>query len=192
MLNKKEFEDMRKEYHDNDVLREDLIKRCRDLLKTSKQLIYAVHKEDLKSAEQYSKSALQITKELKEIARKSPQLEFSGAYREAFAEYIEAELYHHFVKNKRIPSYKTLGVDSESYLMGLSDLTGELVRKAVFLAGKGKVNEVLQIRDLIDDIYGEMLGFDLRNSELRKKFDSIKYNLRKLEDLVLDLKLKKR
>lgn len=192
MLNTKEFEDMRKEYHQNDKFREDLIKRARDLLKTAKQMIYAVHKEDLKTAEGHSKYALQIAKELKEIAKKSPSLEFSGAYREAFAEYIEAELYYHYVKNGKIPSYKTLNVDSELYLMGLSDLTGELVRKAVFLAGKCKVNEVIKIKDLVDAIYGEMLGFDLRNSELRKKFDSIKYNLRKLEDLVLDLQINKR
>ena len=60
------------------------------------------------------------------------------------------------------------------------------------MAGKGEVEKVVTIKELIDEIYGEMIGFDLRNSDLRRKFDSIKYNLKKLEDLVLDLRIKQR
>jgi len=192
MLNKKDFQDMRKEYHQNDQLRENLIKKSRDLLKMSKQIIYAVHKGDMSKCGANSKKALVVLKELKDIIKKSPVLEFAGAFKSAVEEYAEAMIYYNFVKNGKMVSYKSLKVNSEIYLMGLSDFTGELVRKAVFLAGKGEVDKVIKIKDLVDEIYGEMLGFDLRNSELRRKFDSIKYNLRKLEDLVLDLQIKKR
>ena len=41
-------------------------------------------------------------------------------------------------------------------------------------------------------MYGELLKFDFRDNEVRRKFDAVKYDLRKLEDLVLDLKLKGR
>ena len=192
MLNKKDFEDMRKEYHGNDSLRESLIKRSRDLLKLSKQMIYAVHKGEIKTAETYSKKATELLNDLKKIVKKASFLEFIGAYRSAAEEYAEAMIYYHFVKSGKIINYKALKVDSEIYLGGISDFTGELVRKAVFLAGKGEVDKVAVIKDLIDEIYGEMLGFDLRNSELRRKFDAVKYNLNKLEDLVLDLQIKKR
>lgn len=192
MLDKKDFEDMRREYHLNDSLREELIKKSRDLLKISKQLIYAVHKNDMKNCAEYSKKAKKILNELRAIIKKSPALEFSGAFRSAVEEFAEAQLYYNFIKTGKIPSHKAIGVDSELYLLGLSDLTGELIRKAVFLAGKGNIEDVLKIRDLIDGIYGEMIGFDLRSSELRKKFDSIKYNLKKIESIVLDLQIKKR
>jgi predicted translin family RNA/ssDNA-binding protein len=192
MLNKKDFEDMRKEYHLNDKLREELIKTSRDLLKISKQLIYAVHKGDMKNCAAYSKKSKTILNNLKNIIKKSPSLEFSGAFKAAVEEYAEAMVYYGFVKTGKIITHKSLNINPEIYLMGLSDFTGELVRKAVFLAGKGEVSKVVKIKDLVDAIYGEMIGFDLRSGELRKKFDSIKYNLKKLESLVLDLQIKKR
>ena len=71
-------------------------------------------------------------------------------------------------------------------------MPGELVRKAVFLAGKGQVAKVGKIKDEVDMIYGELLKFDFRSNDIRRKVDAVKYDLRKLEDLVLDLKLKKR
>ena len=49
-----------------------------------------------------------------------------------------------------------------------------------------------KIRDFVEELYGEMLKFNFRNGELRRKFDGIKYDLKKLEDLVLDLTLKQR
>ena len=192
MLNKKDFEDMRKEYHGNDSAREQLIKRSRDLLKLSKQMIYAVHKSDFKFVSVNSKKAAAMLKELKLIVKKAPFLEFTGAFRSAVEEYAEAMIYYNFVKNNKVVGHKALKVDSEIYLAGLSDFTGELVRKAVMLAGKGEVEKVTKIKELVDEIYGEMIGFDLRNSELRRKFDAVKYNLKKLEDLVLDLQIKKR
>jgi hypothetical protein len=34
------------------------------------------------------------------------------------------------------------------------------------------------------------MKFDLRNGELRKKFDEIKWNLKKIEDIAYDIKMK--
>lgn len=34
---------------------------------------------------------------------------------------------------------------------------------------------------MVEAISGELIQFDFRNGPLRKKYDSIKYNLRKLE-----------
>ncbi|GAG22250.1 unnamed protein product, partial [marine sediment metagenome] len=50
--------------------------------------------------------------------------------------------------------------------------------------------EALKIKAFVDEIYGEFLKFDLRNSELRRKSDSIKWNLKKLEDVIFDITLK--
>ena len=63
--------------------------------------------------------------------------------------------------------------------MGLCDLTGELGRKAVNEVIKKNFKQAEQIRELVDEIYGEFLKLNLRNSELRKKSDQIKWNLKK-------------
>jgi predicted translin family RNA/ssDNA-binding protein len=47
------------------------------------------------------------------------------------------------------------------------------------------------IKELVSEIYGEMIKFDFRNGDLRKKFDGIKYDLKKIEDLVFEIKIKK-
>jgi translin len=191
MLNKSDFKGMRNSFHKHDEQREQVIIKSRSLIKLSKQIIYAVHRDDFSNTSDLIKKIDSIKKESDNIVKKNPQLLTVGAYRVGIGEYVEALLYFHFIKNKKIPSQKQLKVSPENYLFGLCDLTGELVRKAVFLAGKGKNKDVIKIKDLVDEIYGEALKFEVRENELRKKIDSIKYDLKKLEDLVLDLKLRK-
>ena len=76
--------------------------------------------------------------------------------------------------------------------MGLCDLTGELMRKAVDEIINKNFDAALKIKELVSLIYGEFLQFNLRNGELRKKSDQIKWNLQKIEDLVYDVKMKGR
>ncbi len=183
------FAPLRKELQAYDSEREKLIKKSRDVLKLSKQIIYAVHRDEISEA---AKLIAQIEKEkqkLDSLAQHSAKMSGEGSYKVAVQEYVEALLYYHFVKTGKLVSLK---VSTEHFMLGLGDLPGELVRKAVFLAGKGEVGKVLSIKEEVDTIYGELLKFDFRHNDMRRKVDAVKYDLRKLEDLVLDLKLKGR
>jgi translin len=191
MLNKSDFKDIGKTFHKHDEEREKIIIKSRDLIRLSKQIIYSVHRDDFSGTTKLIKDIESVKKQVDTIANKSPRLSNVGAYRVGIGEYVEALLYYNFVKNGKVPTHKQLKTSVDSYLLGLCDLTGELVRKAVFLAGKGKDKKVVKIKDLVDEIYGELLKVNARENELRKKIDSVKYDLRKLEDLVLDLKLRK-
>ncbi len=184
-----DFVKLRKEIHDYDAERERLIKQSRDVLKLSKQIIYAVHRDDIKEAEKLIKQIEKEKKKLEDISKHSNKMEYEGSYKVAIQEYVEAILFYNFVKTGKLVDLKVL---AEHFVLGLADLPGEMVRKAVFLAGKGEVEKVIKIKDEVDMIYGELLKFDFRNNDIRRKVDSVKYDLRKLEDLVLDLKLKGR
>ena len=46
MLNKKDLEQLKKELFNYNAKREELIKKSRDIVASSKQLIYAVHRDD--------------------------------------------------------------------------------------------------------------------------------------------------
>jgi len=188
MLNKNDFNEMRKEFNNYDDNREKVIKKSRDVLKLSKQVIYAVHRDDLKEAGKLVNHIEREKKHVEAIIGKNAKLGEIGAYRVAIGEYVEAVLYYSFVKNKKILTHTFLRVTTGHYLLGLIDLTGELGRKAVHLAGKGEFKKVVVIKEAV--IYGVLLKFDFRDSDMRRKFDSVKYDLKKLEDLVLDLKLK--
>ena len=186
MLNKSEFAKIRKEMSDLDDQREKIIQKSRDLIMTSKKIIYAVHRDDLKSAE---KAMGEIEKQKKELDHIDTNLD-TNINKVAFQEYAEAACFYHFVKTGKIPTKTELKLSGEDYLLGLCDLTGELMRKAVNAVIRKNYKEAEKIKDIVDDIYGEFLQFNLRNGELRKKSDQIKWNLKKLEDVVFELKLK--
>jgi translin len=184
-----DFAKLQKSIQDYDSEREKLIIQGRIVLKLSKQLIYSVHRDNLEEAASLLKNIESEKEKLDLIAQQKKKLEFEGSYKVAIQEYAEAVLYYNFVKTGKLVELK---VHPVHFVLGLADLPGELVRKAVFLAGKGEVDKVIKIKDEVDMIYGEFLKFDFRENEIRRKVDAVKYDLRKLEDLVLDLKMKKR
>jgi predicted translin family RNA/ssDNA-binding protein len=186
----KEFEELRKQLEAYDGKREELIKKARDVLKISKQAIYAVFRGNMEQASTLIEQANSAKKALDSIAAFDKKLLFEGSYSEACQEYTEAVAYYGFMKNGKLPSFMDIKVSVEDYLMGICDLTGELTRMAVALATKRKFKEVEDIKEFVDKIYGAFLAFDLRNGELRKKYDSIKWNLKRLEEVMYDIKKK--
>lgn len=192
MINKKAFADMRKELERFDSLREDLIKISRDILKISKASIYEIHRNSMSSAESNLKSAKKLIFKVESLIKKDPLLASVGAYHEALEEYVEASCYLGFMKKKKLPTAKELGVSTKTYLPGVCDLVGELVRKAINSSIDGDYRTAKKIKDFVSDVYSELMMFDFRNIPARRKFDSIKYGLEKLETLILDIKLKKK
>ena len=184
----KGFDEIRKKLDSYDSKREELIKKARELLKISKQVIYSVHRGNKKEALTNLNKTNKIKEVLDKIAGFDKKLAFEGSYSEACQEYAEAVCYYNFVNKKKLPGFKELNIGHEDYLMGICDLTGELTRRAVSLSTKRKFKEVEKIKEFVEDIYGEFLKFDFRNGLLRKKYDSIKWNLKKLEEVMYDIK----
>ncbi|HLF54218.1 MAG TPA: hypothetical protein VI612_00670 [Candidatus Nanoarchaeia archaeon] len=192
MLDKKAFAEMRKYMEAFDALREQLIAMSRAVLKSSKAAIYAAHREDMKEAGKLLSDAKSSIVKIEALIKKDPHLVSStGAYSDALEEYTEASCYVHYLKTNNIPTAKQLGIDVEVYLPALSDLVGELVRKAVNSSIKGDYKASLAIKDFVSELYNELMLFDWRNTPVRRKFDAIKYGLEKLEDLALKIKFKK-
>ena len=190
MLNKKKFDEIRDNMKEFDSQAEKVIKKGLEIVKISKLIIYAVHRDNLEDAEKHVTEIKEAIEELNKLVEGKSKLIYTGSFKVAIQEYVEAITYFEFVKNKKIPTHKDLGVGSEYYLLGLCVLTGELVRKAINEGINTNYEEVITIKELVAEIYGEFIKMDITNGELRKKYDSIKYDLKKLEDLVLDLKIK--
>ncbi len=185
MIDQKHIKEMEAYVKEEDSLREELIANSRLILKDSKSAIYSIHRNELREAKKYIDSAASTIIKSRVILQKHPHLKIS--FDGALEEYSEACLFYGYV-NDKIPSYKDINVDPITYLQALSDLTGELGRRAVLEATAKNKKEVQRTRDLIHDIQGILIKFDLRNGELRKKADAIKWNLNKVEELLYDLK----
>lgn len=185
MIDKRKFEAMKKELELFDRKREEVIDVSRKTINQSKLIIYAVQRGSLDEA------AKKIEK-LKELIKKLPKDNYdTNMATVARQEYVEALTFYNFIKNNQLVGKEELNVTSYEYLLGLCDLTGELMRKAVNLIIKDKIDEAEKIRNIVDGLYHEFLKLNLRNGELRKKSDQIKWNLEKLENMMYDIKLKR-
>jgi len=187
MIDSKLFASIRKDIEKYDQLREIMIKKARDLLKSSKLLIYSIHRK--KDTAKYLKEVKKQRVLLDNIIKKDKNLSNEGAYSDACQEYAEGMTYYHYTKGKLV-SAKEIKVSGHDYLLGLCDLTGELARRAVMLAIESKTKEIEKIQKFVAEIYLEFLKFSFRNGNLRKKSDQIKWNLKKIEEVLYDMKKK--
>ncbi|MBW2967515.1 hypothetical protein KY362_03440 [Candidatus Woesearchaeota archaeon] len=127
MLDKKDLEKIKGSIDAFESQRDFVIKSSREVVKLSKKVIYSVHRDDLKGA---SKHVTEMKKRFGALARgvTEPKLKGSGSYKVAVQEFVEALCFYELTKNRKIPTNTALKLDPEFYLMGLIDLTGELVR----------------------------------------------------------------
>src|SRR3989344_8034951 len=180
-VNRQDFDRIGKEMELFEKRREDVIKKAHEIIRFSKKVIYGIQRED-----DVSKLISEMNIKIRDL-RTRGELQFTSFYKVAMQEYVEAICLYEVLKSEKLPSQSELHVSAPDYLSGLCDLTGELMRKANNLALKGEANEAIKIKELVDDIYGEILSLDIRDNDLRKKADQIKYNLRKLEDLAIHI-----
>lgn len=171
-----------------DQQREQIIAAARQIIRDAKHAIVCIHHNDLAEAEQCLARA---SKALQPLQKMHPlDLHVVGAYHECVQEYVEAMSFLHFVQKEKLLSFSSFkSVPEEDYLLGLCDLTGELARRAVLLVIAGKGKQVDTLRIFVQEIHDFFLELYLRNGELRKKYDSIKWNLKKIEEIVYDLKV---
>jgi predicted translin family RNA/ssDNA-binding protein len=181
---------IKKEYESYDGKREKLIKQSRDVLKAAKQLTYSLHRGNTSES---SKAEIQAKKEFDKlllIKDTHEKLQFEGSLNEASEEYAESMLYADFSNKKPLRTHEELLINQDQYIGALADLSGELVRKAASLVIKKKYDDVEEIYEFVSNLYKELLQFNFRNGMLRKKSDSVRWNMTKIEDLLYDIAIK--
>lgn len=187
---KTDFEKIKNEIEKYDEKREQLIKNSLGFIKKTKIIIYSLNRGEKQEAGTLRQNLESEFNSIKDSIKDFPAFNYSGIYKSIVQEYVEAMTYYHFIDTGELLGYSELNVEPEHYLLGLCDLTGELVRRAINAVIKKDFKSAEKIKDFVSSLYGEFLKINLRNGELRKKFDEIKYNLKKLEDLVADISLK--
>ncbi|EQC40619.1 hypothetical protein SDRG_01702 [Saprolegnia diclina VS20] len=189
VLDQSSFQRMSADMEAYDEKREIVIKHSRDILKSSKQAIFAMHRGNMDEASEKLEVADQVIQQLAPLIMEEPTLRH-GSFSSAMEEYAEAQCFRHFLTAGTLVALEELNfVDRDEYLGGVVDFTGEVTRYAVVMATKRDVARVEECRNIVDAISGELIQFSFRNSPLRKKYDSLKYNLKKLEHTLYELSL---
>lgn len=190
MIDKTLFADLRSELEQFEADRETVIKTSRDVLRASKAVIYAVHRQEQKIAKARLQEAANSLAAIARLTKANPRLVHVGSIHEAMEEYAEAACLYGVMVEKALPAPDALKVDIEPYLGGVCDTVGELVRRAINLAIDDDVSGAMAIRKAVREIVDELNNVEWRNTPVRRKFDGLKYGVEKLEDLALQLKLK--
>ncbi|CAH2056337.1 unnamed protein product, partial [Iphiclides podalirius] len=81
-------------------------------------------------------------------------------------------------------------LDIEDYLVGLLNLCSELSRLAVNSVTRGEYNRPLQISKFVMELNAGFRLLNLKNDHLRKRFDALKYDMKKIEEVVYDLSIR--
>jgi predicted translin family RNA/ssDNA-binding protein len=207
-MEKNVFDVIRHLYDKENIEREKVIQDSREINALSKKVIYSLHREDIDSAD---KSIIELKKKVNLLIEVygNTKNSYSGSYKVAIQEYIEAMAYFYFVKKGELFQTDLLGIenkenlnnlnnlnnlkhdiDMEHYILGLCDLSGELVRKALNDGISGNYESVFKIQKFLSNLFNELAQIDFRNGEIRKKVDSLRWDLRKIEEMAFSLKIK--
>jgi predicted translin family RNA/ssDNA-binding protein len=78
----------------------------------------------------------------------------------------------------------------EEYLHSLISLIDELARLAINSVTHGDYEIPIKISQFVKDVHAGFQILNLKNDALRRRSDSIKYSVKKVEDVVYDLSLR--
>jgi predicted translin family RNA/ssDNA-binding protein len=189
MLNKKFIASLRNTYLEKNNERRQIISRSNLILNNSKKAIFAIHRDDLKLAKERLDENEDIIKKINKDFGENRAIG-EGAFMAGLEEYVEAKLFYDFITTSKIGNIKEVDVPLESYLGGLCDLTGELIRLATNKAIEKKFSEIGKIKDVINEVLNELIDFDI-TGYLRTKYDQARNNLKKIEQMDYEINLRK-
>lgn len=155
----------------------------------AKHSISLTRRDNVKDSAAQLKECEQLIKEGIKKAGKDVELAAQGFYREAIEEYVEGKLYWAFVAKKEasIPAY--IKLTFWDMLGGWSDFTGELVRRAISLAHEADIKEIEKLKEVSEKVV-EMFSQVSFSGKLRNKYDATERNLKRLEEILYELKLR--
>ncbi|XP_059471376.1 translin [Neocloeon triangulifer] len=85
---------------------------------------------------------------------------------------------------------KGFHLDLEDYLTGLLHMATELARFATNSVTNGNYERPIEISKFVSELNAGFRLLNLKNDSLRKRFDALKYDVKKIEEVVYDLSIR--
>ncbi|RLE62008.1 MAG: hypothetical protein DRJ47_11370 [Thermoprotei archaeon] len=157
--------------------RELLIKKARDLIKKSKEVIVNVYLEKWEDAERKISELNIVKAELENMAKTAGELYYSSTVRDSLAEYVEAIIYFRILKDNSFPELNELEVPPIPYIMGVLDVAGELRRSILKFLREERLDDAERLLKFIESIYEALSPHILPDSLVpgfRRKLDIVR------------------
>ncbi|CAA2958514.1 translin-associated X [Olea europaea subsp. europaea] len=187
--------------------RERVVKASRDVTMNSKKVIFQVHRIGKQNKDEVLEKAEKDLAVVRDqyVSRLAKELQGTDfwrlrqAYSPGVQEYIEAVTLFNFCKAGTLldldgvnaalrplsnPSMEPLQINIIDYVLGLADLTGELMRLAIGRISDGEVDFAKKICTFVREIYRELtllapVMYD--SSDMKTKMDTMLQSLMKIE-----------
>ena len=199
---------------------ERIVKLGRDITIQSKRIIFLLHTIDKKSKQESVilevKTRLQnlVDSYFKSIAAElenQDAYQYLKAYRGSLEEYIEAETFYQYLQDENLGSWMqlertlTYKVEEEDaavktlqtlvtpyeYILGIADLTGELMRKCINNLATGDIASCYHTCNFVRYMYKGFLGCtNTPNREINRKLCTLKQSLHKMENVCYTIKVR--
>ncbi len=189
MLDKKYLGQLKTYLHNYAKERLAVIELSNQAIHHAKRAIFALHRDEVKEAEEKIKQSRELLLGILNKYKKQPEILDEGAYRAGVEEFVEASLFYSFLSTGKIGEVKGLSVPPEIYIGGLCDVPGELYRYAIKSATARDLKMTKKCAVMAQEIIGELIEFNL-TSYLRTKFDQAKQAVQKLEQVVYEVTLR--
>ena len=150
----------------------------RELIRRCSESIRAIHRRDWDTADAKLEQVKLGAQEIKDTVDGFPDLYHTGYTQDALKEVAEAFITYAIIRNQPLPTSLDLGIESATYLKGLSEAATELRRFILDILRRqtSHSDEAERLLDAMDEIYDQLVTFDFP--------DALTYGLRRQTDIV--------
>jgi len=160
LLRKADIKVIQKNLAELDAARDGVFEVSRMAIRSAGRAIVELHRGDFAKASEQIASAEAALRDLEKTVRKREELKYMGNVGVAYQEYAEAKLLYCMMKEERILSIDEVGVETESYLLGLLDFIGELRRMCLNHLRAGQVSKAECSLEAMEGIYEDLYSID--------------------------------
>jgi len=170
------FEAIREDFERRNELRDETLRRSRELIRHCALSIRATHRHEWEEAARLLKTAREAATLMVEELADHPDLYYTGYTQDALKELAEAYIVNALVQGHPLPTPEELRVEYPAYLNGLGEAMGELRRYILDLIRRGQAAEAEPLLDIMDEVYSYLVTVDFP--------DAITGGLRRTTDMV--------
>jgi len=165
------------EFEVKNAVRDETLRRSRELIRYCANAIRATHRDDFAEAKSLLATAESAAMEMISDTRQYPDLFHAGYTQDALKELAEAHITYALVTGDELPSPADLHVESASYLNGLAEAVGEMRRYVLDRLRRGDVTTGERLMAMMDDIYSWLITVDFPDAVtggLRRNTDMVR------------------
>ncbi|GLJ04795.1 hypothetical protein SUGI_0003530 [Cryptomeria japonica] len=207
-----QFEEFRQQLEESGSVRERLRVIVADLESVSRlmqanllQVHYAANSQEvLEKSKVHIEKLKELYAQLAEVIKGCPgqYYRYHDHWRNQTYNVVFLIVFLHWLETSNLLSYvetqnllglnsEEFGIDIEDYLIGLCNMSNELPRYVVNQVTMGDYECPGRVSRFLSELYAAFRILNLRNDLLRKRFDGMKYDLRKVEEVLYDVKIRR-